>query len=383
MHRAAEGRSPPWLVAAVSGRMLAASAARGGHRVVVLDCFADRDTMGAAESVSAVASAGAPRLHRRALLAATRELEPAGGWAGIVYGSGFENRPGLLARLSAGRRLAGNPPEVVALMKDPARFFPLLARIGVRHPEVSLLPPRQPAGWLVKQGGGAGGTHVRPATGQGPRRGRYFQRLEPGRTLSVLFLADGARGFRLGINEQWTANHPALPFLYSGAVGDVLLPEAVLAGIDQLLNRLVAATGIVGLNGLDFLLEGTEPSILELNPRPTATLELHDPDWDTGLFDRHLRACRGELPAARPPAASARAATIVLSPVEAMLDPAFEFPGWCRDIPAVGTRFAPGDPFCTVHAEGPSPDEARRRVLERQRAMELELATLAAPPVSP
>lgn len=363
--------------------MLAASAARGGHRVVVLDCFADRDTLDAADATRAVGTAGSPRLDRRALLAAARELEPAGGWAGVVCGSGFENRLGLLARLSAGRRLAGNSPEVVALVKDPARFFPLLARIGVRHPEVSLLPPRHPAGWLVKQGGGAGGTHVRPATGQGPRRGRYFQRFEPGRTLSVLFLADGSRGFRLGINEQWTANHPALPFLYGGAVGGVHLPAPVLAGLDQLLHRLVAATGIVGLNGLDFLLEGAEPSILELNPRPTATLELHDPAWDTGLFDRHLRACRGELPAARPAAASARAAAIVLAPAAGVIDAAFEFPAWCRDLPMPGTRFAPWDPVCTVHAEGPSPDEARRRVLDRQRAMELEVATLAARPVSP
>lgn len=383
MRRTAEGDSPPWLVAAVSGRMLAAAAARAGHRVVVLDCFADRDTLEAAHAVRAVASAGTPRLNRRALLTAARELEPAGGWAGVVCGSGFENRPGLLARLTAGRRLVGNPPEVVALVKDPARFFGLLARIGARHPEISLLPPRQPAGWLVKQGGGAGGTHVRAAMGQGPRRGHYFQRLEPGRTLSVLFLADGARGFRLGINEQWTANHPALPFLYSGAVGGVLLPGPVLAGLDRLLDRLVAATGIVGLNGLDFLLEGAEPSILELNPRPTATLELHDPDWDIGLFDRHLRACRGELPAARPARATARAAAIVLAPADGVIDAAFEFPRWCRDLPAIGTRFAPWDPVCTVHAEGPSPEEARRRVLERQRAMEGALATLAVHPVSP
>lgn len=383
MRRVAEGHSPRWLVAAVSGRMLVHSAARGGHAVIVLDCFADRDTVEAAHAARAVAAAGSPRLDRRALLAAARELEPPEGWAGVVCGSGFEGRPGLLARLAAGRRLAGNPPEVVALVKDPARFFPLLARIGIRHPEVSLQPPHQAAGWLVKLGGGAGGTHVRPARGQAPRRGRYFQRLEPGRTLSVLFLADGTRGFRLGVNEQWTASHPALPFLYSGAVGGVRLPEPVLAGLDQLLDRLVAATGIVGLNGLDFLLEGAEPSILELNPRPTATLELHDPDWDTGLFDRHLRACRGELPTARPIAATARAAAIVHAPVAAVLDPGFEFPGWCRDLPVIGTRFAPWDPICTVHAEGGSPEEARRRVLERQHTLERALATPAPRLVSP
>lgn len=383
MRHAADGDSPPWLVAAVSGRMLAASAARGGHRVAVLDCFADRDTLDAAIAARPVASPAALRLDRRALLDAARDLTPAGGWAGVVYGAGFESRPGLLARLAAGRRLAGNPPEVVALVKDPLRFFPLLARIGIRHPEVSLLPPRSPDGWVVKQRGGAGGTHVRPCAGLGARRGRYFQRFEPGRSLSVLFLADGRRGFRLGVNEQWTASHPALPFLYSGAVGGVPLPAPLLAGLDQLLDRLVAATGIVGLNGLDFLLEASEPLVLEINPRPTATLELHDADWPSGLFDWHLRACGGEFPASLPVATAARAAAIVLAPVAAVLDSDFEFPGWCRDLPAVGTRFEPWDPVCTVHAEGPTVDLARARVLERQQAMERELATLAARPVSP
>ena len=29
------------------------------------------------------------------------------------------------------------------------------------------------------------------------------------------------------------------------------------------------------------------------------------------------------------------------------------FPRWCRDLPTRGTRFAAGDPICTVHATGP------------------------------
>ena len=48
--------------------------------------------------------------------------------------------------------------------------------------------------WLEKRSGGAGGSHVQPATpGRAPRRGRYYQRHAGGRSVSALFLADGRR----------------------------------------------------------------------------------------------------------------------------------------------------------------------------------------------
>lgn len=368
----------PWLVVAISGRMLAASAARGGHRVVVLDCFTDRDTRAVALAARAVAVPGAPRFDRRALLRAAHELAPPHASAGLVAGSGFEGRIGLLGRLAEGRRLAGNPPEVVAAAKDPDRFFPLLDRLGVPHPEVRRVAPPEPRDWLWKRVGGAGGIHVQPATARAARRGAYFQRREPGRTLSTLFLADGRRARRIGCSEQWVAPQPGLPFIYGGAVGGVPLPPAILDSLDRWLDALVAALGLVGLNGLDFLLEQDRLSVLELNPRPTATLELYDPDWNSGLFDRHLRACAGELPATVPAPGAARASTIVTAPRDWSPGPAFAFPAWCRDLPTPGTAFRAGDPLCTVFAERPTPAEAAAAA--REGAALLRAAIGAADP---
>lgn len=367
-------RAAPWLVAAVSGRMLAASAARGGHRVVVLDCFADRDTRAAALVARAVAAPGAPRFDRRALLRAARELAPPHASAGLVAGSGFEGRTALLGRLAEGRRLAGNRPEVVAAVKDPDRFFPLLDRLGAPYPEVRRAPPPGPDGWLRKRVGGAGGTHIQPATAQPARRGAYFQRREAGRTLSTLFLADGRRACRIGCSEQWVAPQPGLPFLYGGAVGGLTLSPGLQASLDQWLDGLVAATGLVGLNGLDFLLAEERIAVLELNPRPTATLELYDPDWDGGLFDRHLEACAGRLPGALPPPGPARASTVVTAPGAWSPSPAFAFPSCCRDLPMPGTVFQAGEPVCTVFAEGAAPGEAALAVRERAAALRAAIA---------
>lgn len=373
----------PWLVAAISGRMLAASAARGGHAVVVLDCFADRDTRAVALAARAVAAAGAPRLGRRTLLRAARELAPLHASAGLVAGSGFEARPALLARLAEGRHLAGNPPEVVAAVKDPDRFFPLLDQLGIPHPEVRRAAPTDPGGWLRKRVGGAGGVHVQPATVHATRRDAYYQRRETGRTLSALFLANGLRACRIGCSEQWVAPQPGLPFLYGGAVGGLVLSPAVLRALDGILDALAAATGVVGLNGLDFLLQEERLSVLELNPRPTATLELYDPDWATGLFDQHLRACAGELPAAVPPPAAARASMLLTAMGEWSPGPAFTFPPWCRDLPMPGTRFRAGDPVCTVFAEGGTPPEATATARQRQAALRAAIQADPSPAGAP
>ena len=90
---------------------------------------------------------------------------------GLVYGAGFEDRPALLARLCRGRTLCGNTPETVARTKDPHTFFATLDALGIPHPEISLIAPRDPQGWLAKRIGGSGGAHVVPAGHGGVRGG--------------------------------------------------------------------------------------------------------------------------------------------------------------------------------------------------------------------
>jgi predicted ATP-grasp superfamily ATP-dependent carboligase len=370
---------PPFLVVAVTGRALAASASRGGHQVIVLDYFADRDTCAVASECRRVAAAHRLRFDRRALLAAAQAASMTSRCAGLVYGSGFEGCPGLLARLTRGLRLYGNTPAVVAAVRDPSSFFGLLDRLRIRHPEVRLTVPADRAGWLIKQAGGAGGAHVRPAGRRPVRAGGYYQRLSPGRSLSALFLADGRRACIIGFNEQWTTRaRPSLPFRYGGAMSGVELPPAVARDIRRKLDALVAATGLVGLNGLDFLLHLGDWSALEVNPRPTATMELYDPDYPRGLFDWHLRACDGELPAHPVPPRAIRAHAVVYATAAIRMSAAFEPPDWCRDVPHPGASFAPGEPVCTVHAAAAAAERASALLRRRQTQLERLLHEAAA-----
>jgi uncharacterized protein len=373
----------PFLIAAVTGRALAASAARAGHAAVVTDCFADRDTRALAHACRSVAARGGKgglRFDSRSLLAAAAELAPPHRCAGLVYGSGFEGRVSLLERLAAGRHLYGNPPGVVAAVRNVARFCELLDGLDIPYPETRCAAPRSPVGWLVKLPGGAGGAHVRLAARRRAPPGAYYQRVEPGTSHSALFLADGRRASIVGFNEQWTVPvRRRRPFLYGGAVAGSVLPRAVEADLRTKLDALVAATGLVGLNGLDFLLQGDRWLALEVNPRPTATLELYDPDYPRGLFERHLRASEGELPTVAPPPPGAiRAHAVVYALGAGRVSAVFSFPDWCRDVPNPGTRFAPGDPVCTVHAAAPDRERAVTLVRRRQAALQRVLHQVAA-----
>ena len=64
-------------------------------------------------------------------------------------------------------------------------------------------------------------------------------------------------------------------------------------------ERIAEATPLVGLNSVDFLVDGNEFWILEINPRPGATLDIFEPP-EGSLFALHMAACEGELPQTTP-----------------------------------------------------------------------------------
>ena len=359
----------PILIVAIAARALAQSARKGGFCVVALDRFGDCDTRAAAGTVRAI-PCGDAGFNARALLRAADEVCPRDRGHGLVYGSGLEGRTDLLGMLSEGRRRYGNSPRTVADMKDPRHFFALLDKLGIPHPETRLEPPRRLDGWLAKQQGASGGGHVRAAgLIRGNARGRryYYQRREPGRCVSVLFLADGRRCRVFGVSETWTTSWDArAPYRFAGAVSDVDLDPAVVFQLGEAAQALTAAAGLVGFNGLDALVREKEFSVLEINPRPGATFELYDAKCGESFFALHLRACDGDLAEPSYVSGAVRAHAVVYAPRPVTISGALTWPDWCSDLSEPGTAIAAGAPLCMVHAAGPTAARARRLVLERE-----------------
>src|SRR5690348_3818248 len=100
---------PTVLIAAASGRALAASARRGGYLPLVADFFGDQDTLAVAEHFL-IEHGLARGMDDRQLMAAFETLSAARQPIGAVWGTGFEDRPQILARIAERWRLLGNEP---------------------------------------------------------------------------------------------------------------------------------------------------------------------------------------------------------------------------------------------------------------------------------
>ncbi len=355
----------PVLIAALSGRALAVCARRAGYAPLVADLFGDQDMAAAAQAFVRVHGSLSRGFSARALHAALYRLaHDSAAPLGLVYGSGFEDRPNLLAALAARHTLLGNSPAVVARCKDPRVLAALCASLGVPHPELGTNSERH--GWLDKRIGGSGGTHIQPAdSGLGRRANNYRQRIAPGCPVSALFLADGRNCRVLGFSEQWANPARGAPFRYGGAVrpAGCTIPEA---GMARAVAALTEALGLVGLNSADFLVTGERYSMLEINPRPGASLDVSPvPE----LFRLHLDACAGYLTNAAVVLSGADAAQVVYAPHPIRLPPNFGWPAWTADRQPGLRTVAAGAPFCTVLASAAEPAEARALVDARSRHM--------------
>jgi predicted ATP-grasp superfamily ATP-dependent carboligase len=356
------------LIAAASGRALAASARRGGYAPLVADFFGDQDTVAVAYAHRRLAAGLSRGMSADSVFAALESLAAVRLPAGIVCGTGFEDRPELLSGIAQRWKLFGNGPDVVARSKDPIVFATLCRNCSVPHPITSLARPMDPADWLVKRRGGAGGRHIRSAIDSEDAGGAcYFQRRVDGAPVSALILADGRRAMVLGFSAQWSSPTPSQPFRYGGAARPaVLAPKTADAMIDAV-QRLVPTMSLIGLNSADFLVDGHDFQLLEINPRPGATLDIFEPS-NGSIFAMHIAACEGALPATPPAFAQARASAIVYAERDIAAIPALDWPPWTADRPCIGTPVTSGDPLCTVFASAATAREARE-LAQRRIAM--------------
>lgn len=341
------------VVAGLWVRPLAESASQGGWRVVALDLFGDADTRRCSAAWFRIGDAAtfsiAPGLLHDGLRAAR---EP--GAVGWVAGSGFEGMPQALGLDVPGLPLLGMSAQAVGQVRDPAFFFRTLDRLGLPHPEVAFEAPAQPRGWLMKSAGGSGGWHIRTA---GPETAgdAYWQRLQRGEPMSALFLADGQQARLVALNRLLVRPLGGHPFVYHGAMGPIR-DDALARRMEEVLARLVPAFGLRGLASLDFLAHEGDAFLLEVNPRPSATMVLHPQAWPGGLMQAHVSAVHGHLPAtppSHPP--GVRGSLIVFAEracrVGLALAADLALSRHCHDLPAPGSSFGRGEPVCSVSAE--------------------------------
>ena len=317
----------PLLLIALSARMLADLAGRDD--VIAFDLFGDLDLR---------ADRVVKRRSLTALVDAAMEEEP----GDVIYGASFENHPKLVERLAERHTLLGNPPEVLRAVRDPAR---LAAVLGDSYARSTFTPPSS-GRWLRKPLRGGGGIRVREWRGGALPAGTFLQERIDGVPCSVAAIGDGKDAVVLGLSEQLVGLRAfgVRGYRWCGN----LVPPRVPVPLDQpqaICSRLAAAFGLRGPFGVDFIWDGERAWVVEVNPRPTASLEVIKP-------------------------ARAAGKAVVFATEDVVVG---ELAPGVRDVPHPGERIAKGRPICTVVSTAATPDEVLAG-LEEQAAALLEVA---------
>ena len=291
---------PAIIVAAYSARALASAANRAGFAPLSIDVFGDEDTREASSASVKLEGGLSDGLTLDKVVGAVEMMISAHRPIGLVYGSGFEHQPETITAIGRRTRIFGNQAESLKRAKDPLTLARLCEANGVQHPSISFAPPDEPQLWLMKKRGGAGGAHIAAAAGaSGALPDCYFQRRVAGESISALFLANGKEAEIIGLSLQWTAPTPASPFRYGGAAGPVDANPTQTREIARVVALIASELDLVGLNSADFLVSADAVWLIEVNPRPGATLDVFESN-EGALFARHVASCEGHLAPASP-----------------------------------------------------------------------------------
>lgn len=372
---------PTVLLAGMSARAMAESAAKAGYRVIALDGFGDLDTIRAADRVLTPRRDLNCNYSVQGLVTLSKMVTA--DW--FAYGANLENHPTTIDRLANGRSLLGNGRAELRLARNPMRMAEALRAYGLPVANVRTTAPSG-GEWLLKRRRSGGGRAIQAwSQGELVPRTCYLQERIRGISASIVFCADEKRIVPLAMSRQligarWLG---ANAYWYCG---NILAPlnDSHLPRGRELFDRAKAvaevvtqASGLRGVNGVDFIAQNGIPFAIEVNPRYSASLELVERAFGVSVFELHKLGCLERLPSSvdvsRHFPATGKAIVYARRAVTAgdtrrwLDDPSV------GDIPWPGERIQPGHPICTVFASARSAAECEIRLRARAERVYSEL----------
>jgi predicted ATP-grasp superfamily ATP-dependent carboligase len=341
------------------------SAVRSGHDVVAVDFFGDRDQAQLAESYALQRDLGLPAT-AEGLATAARRIDA----DAVVYGANLENHQEVVGERTLGRRVLGNPAEVVRDVRDWALLRRFCLEAGLAHPVTLLHGEEERAGrgrWLRKRVRSGGGHGIASWDGRPLDDAHTLQAEVDGRAASIAFVADGRQSRVFAFTEQLLGRTDlgGSGYAWCGNVLPLELPgpdhTAIYAQVEHMASSLTRRFGLVGVNGLDVVIgrdaEGNvRPYLIEVNPRFTGSMELAERAFGISVFRLHVEALAGRIPHASlfegaPEGCVGKGIVYARRPTVAP-DTTVWLTRGVRDVPWPRRHIAAGHPVCTVLARG-------------------------------
>jgi uncharacterized protein len=380
--------NPPLAIVGASARAAAASAIRAGFQPVTADLFADAD-------LRRIATTTRISPYPDGMVDWLRAVEPPA-W---MYTGALENHPELVDEMAWIAPLWGNPADVLARVRSPYELANALERAGLLFPDtrpsVDGLPFNE--SWLVKTYQGASGSGVRilgvdqeSMSDANYHPGICFQKRVAGIPCAAVYIATQGAAQLIGvtqqlIGEEWLGAHG---FQYAGSIGPWPVSARTQATLKLLGNVLSTEFELIGLFGVDFILEGDNVWTVEVNPRYTASVEVIERFSGISAIGAHAASCghmsadefhhrlSGRLREISNDVISEKniacGKAILFATRDTVVTEQFaEFalkravklpwPSWA-DVSPAGTRIEIGRPVCTLFARGNSIRDVQRRL---------------------
>lgn len=372
------------LVIGFDTRNIVCSANRAGYTVCSIDAFRDLDLQECSYASALLECRTSCEL---------RQLDP--GWItaqmrafgldfdAIVPGSGMEG----LNPCNFSCPVLTSSPENVREVSDKSNLAKRLEALGMPHPrcyspdELDVI--EYPV--ILKPSKGGGGIFNRVAKNrqemlaaleelagldQGfTEKEILVQQYLEGTPASVSLLSTKNESLAIAVNEQligipWLSK---LPFAYCGNVTPFRTEYA--GEMEALAEELMLEFGLLGSNGVDFLVTEQGPVILEINPRFQGSLDTVEKAMGINLFKAHVDCFSGKLPE-KPEVELFAARGVLYSDREVFIDKRLMeviLREKSADIPSQGTVTEPDWPLTSLFSFASTRDEA---VLSLQRGAE-------------
>ncbi|HBY98599.1 MAG TPA: hypothetical protein DEP84_32415, partial [Chloroflexi bacterium] len=224
-----------------------------------------------------------------------------------------------------------------------------------------------------------GGLRIEAWTGVVPDdRAWLVQRRVRGAPRSVAFVANGREALVFAVTRLLSGdrNFGAPGLAYTGNLLDPAPNAGLLDQLRRLATILTREFGLVGLNGVDFIATDPALTVLEVNPRYSASMELAEQALGVPLFEWHVAGCYGRplppLPTYRESQVLGKA--IVYAGRDVTLGDTSDWPArGRRDVPHPGERIRARHPICTLFAAGTNEPDCYAALLAQAADLRCEI----------
>ena len=194
--------------------------------------------------------------------------------------------------------------------------------------------------------------------------------------ISSSVLSDGENSLAISVNRQLVGTrefNTMKEFTYCGNL--VPLDSEMNERIAGLSERIISNAGLVGSNGIDYVLSGERVCFMEVNTRFQDTMECVERYRNINLVEKHINAIKGELEVKEFRSGRCFGKGIIFADRAVRIDGLGKAED-VADIPPDGSVIRAHEPVCSIFAEGENNSSTERMLKEKAKTV---LSTFCSP----